>query len=90
MFLYFCITILVWFSVLTYLGEKQIEFVQKSSALVAISSSSSISTFIPCIDSNDLTLEVAFIALSGEIFYNYVLKQAAHEENSCSGMCEKK
>lgn len=63
---------------------------QKSNALLAVSSSSNISTFILCNDFNDLMLEVAFIAFSGEIVYSYVLKQAAHEENSCSDMCEKK
>lgn len=63
---------------------------QKFSESVAVSSSSSASTFIPCTNSDDLMLEVAFIAFSGEIIYIYVLIQAIHQENSCSDMCEKK
>ena len=47
---------------------------QNSSALVPVSSSSSVSTFIFFTGFTDLKLEVAFIAFSREFFYSYVLK----------------
>lgn len=80
-----------WFDLGSLVLRRKGDWVHtKPSALTAVSSSSSISTFIPCTDSSDLMLEVAFIAFSGEIFYSYVLKQAEDQENSCSDMCEKK
>lgn len=51
--------------------RKAVEFMQNPSALVPVSSSSSISTLI---FSLALLGEVAFIAFSREIFYSYVLK----------------